>query len=164
MDTVLKVHFLGVRGSTPCAGPDYVTYGGHTSCVMVEADGQLFIFDAGSGIVNASSYGLKNPGKTTHLFFSHTHLDHILGLPFYIPFWKADHTVNMYAGHLAPYGGIHDFFAYTLTEPLFPIPFTAFPANVVCNDFIAGASYVFDKIRIDSFSLNPTSFNFLKSG
>ena len=31
----MRVQLLGVRGSTPAPGPDFVRYGGHTSCVAV---------------------------------------------------------------------------------------------------------------------------------
>ena len=46
----LKVRFWGVRGSISCAGPEYVRYGGNTSCLEVTAGGRRLIFDAGSGI------------------------------------------------------------------------------------------------------------------
>ena len=151
---MMKVHFLGVRGSTPCADNRFSQYGGHTSCVLVEVDDSIFIFDAGSGIVNASGIALQLAKKECHLFFSHVHLDHIMGLPFFAPLWFKDYTVNIRAGSLAKYGGIKDFFTRTLTEPLFPIPFAAFPGNIQCEDFTPGHMYTLGNSQIDTFGLN----------
>ncbi|MES2252705.1 MAG: MBL fold metallo-hydrolase [Pseudomonadota bacterium] len=155
---MIKVHFLGVRGSTPCADTRYSQYGGHTSCILVEADGGVFIFDAGSGIVNASAIALQQPDRECHLFFSHVHLDHIMGFPFFAPLWFKDYTVNIRAGSLGAYGGIKDFFTRTLKEPLFPVPFTAFTGNaagnIKCEDFVAGQTYMLGNVRIDTFPLN----------
>ncbi len=151
---MIKIHFLGVRGSTPCCDSRYSQYGGHTSCVLVEANNQIYIFDAGSGIINASAIGLNHPEKLTNLFFSHVHLDHMMGLPFYFPFWKPDHHINIHAGSLARYGGIEAFLKRILCEPLFPVPFTAFPAQIVCSDFVAGHKHIFGPVTISTFELN----------
>ena len=83
--------FWGTRGSIPTPGRITEKYGGNTPCVSVESHGQYIIFDAGSGIRN---YGLElnNSGLGTDtdplslcLFLSHTHWDHIQGLPFFNP-------------------------------------------------------------------------------
>ena len=86
----MKVTFWGVRGSIPSPGKDTVKVGGNTSCVSVEADdGTLIIFDAGTGIrllgCSLMQQGFGQGGKVGHLFFSHTHWDHIQGFPFFIP-------------------------------------------------------------------------------
>ena len=48
----MKVKFWGVRGSTPCPGPDTVRIGGNTSCIELRygKTDELIIIDAGSGI------------------------------------------------------------------------------------------------------------------
>jgi phosphoribosyl 1,2-cyclic phosphodiesterase len=82
------VRFWGVRGSIPTPGPSTSFYGGNTSCVEVEADGETIILDAGSGI---RPLGLNLMGRAAgkplnlHLLISHTHWDHIQGLPFFVP-------------------------------------------------------------------------------
>lgn len=86
----MKVTFWGVRGSIPCPGRDTVEVGGNTACVSVEADdGTLIIFDAGTGIrllgYKLLQGGFNQGGKVGHLFFSHTHWDHIQGFPFFTP-------------------------------------------------------------------------------
>jgi phosphoribosyl 1,2-cyclic phosphodiesterase len=82
------VRFWGVRGSIPTPGPATSFYGGNTSCVEVEADGEIIILDAGSGIrplgLNLMARSAGKP-LNLHLIISHTHWDHIQGLPFFVP-------------------------------------------------------------------------------
>ena len=86
----MKLTFWGVRGSIPSPGEDTAQVGGNTSCISIEADdGTLLIFDAGTGIRLLGNYLLQQGygagGKIGHLFFSHTHWDHIQGFPFFAP-------------------------------------------------------------------------------
>ncbi|MBD3307414.1 MBL fold metallo-hydrolase [candidate division KSB3 bacterium] len=86
----MKVTFWGVRGSIPTPGKKTVDVGGNTACVSINADdGTLLIFDAGTGIRSLGLRLMKDDfgqgGKVGHLFFSHTHWDHIQGFPFFIP-------------------------------------------------------------------------------
>lgn len=86
----MKVKFWGVRGSIPTPGPQTVEVGGNTSCVEVRTDdNQLLIFDAGTGIrllgLSLMEEGFDKGGRVGHIFFSHTHWDHIQGFPFFAP-------------------------------------------------------------------------------
>lgn len=86
----MKVKFWGVRGSIPSPGKETVEIGGNTACVEVRTDdGILIIFDAGTGIRKLGLSLLEETfckgGKVGHLFFSHTHWDHIQGFPFFAP-------------------------------------------------------------------------------
>jgi phosphoribosyl 1,2-cyclic phosphodiesterase len=84
----MKVKFWGVRGSFPVPGPHTVRVGGNTACVEVQtADREVLILDAGMGI---RLLGLDLALRSTErligvLLFSHTHWDHIQGLPFFPP-------------------------------------------------------------------------------
>jgi len=87
----MKVTFWGVRGSIPTPGLETVRTGGNTPCVEVRTpDGDLIILDAGTGI---RPLGLAlqegQPSRMIgHIFLSHTHWDHIQGLPFFSPAWR----------------------------------------------------------------------------
>ena len=84
----LAVRFWGVRGSTPSPGPETAGYGGNTSCVELRVGNEMLVLDAGSGIRRLGlALALELAGKslTTTLLISHTHWDHIQGLPFFRP-------------------------------------------------------------------------------
>ncbi|MBU0486174.1 MAG: MBL fold metallo-hydrolase [Proteobacteria bacterium] len=87
----MKIKFWGVRGSIPCPGSKTVRYGGNTPCVELrfKDTDRLIIIDAGSGIRELGNFIMghdlpKGPIKT-ELFLTHTHWDHIMGFPFFVP-------------------------------------------------------------------------------
>ena len=150
-----SVTFLGVRGTVPCCEKKYQEYGGHTSCILMEIDDHVLLFDAGSGIATANQYIKNKAQKNIHLFFSHVHLDYILGLPACEALWSEQKNFHIYAGTLEPYGGIQCFLEKTFSAPLFPIDFKNFPANITYLDFNAGDSIqLSDGIKIDTCALN----------
>lgn len=80
------------------------TYGGNTSCVTVNDEENLIILDAGTGIRNLGNELLSGKFfnsriREYNLFFSHLHLDHINGLPFFAPVHFKDVKLNFYAHH-----------------------------------------------------------------
>src|SRR3954462_4635056 len=85
------VRFWGVRGSIPTPGPSTVKYGGNTSCIEIRADDEIIILDGGTGL-RALGRKLVNEfdGKplSLTLLLTHTHWDHIQGLPFFMPFYE----------------------------------------------------------------------------
>ncbi|MBN1484249.1 MAG: MBL fold metallo-hydrolase [Chloroflexia bacterium] len=84
----MKVTFWGVRGSIPAPGPETVKVGGNTSCTEIRTpDGDLLILDAGTGIRPLGLHLSQIPRCRLigHIFLSHTHWDHIQGLPFFEP-------------------------------------------------------------------------------
>ena len=96
----MKVRFWGVRGSIPAPGPETNRYGGNTSCVSVECDGQLFICDMGTGITGLGGQLLgadmgKGKGEATVLL-SHAHWDHIQGFPFFPPVFIPGNRFHIY--------------------------------------------------------------------
>ena len=74
-----KVTLLGVRGSVPVSGAAYERYGGATTCIMLELNGQRLIIDAGSGLVRLSGEALQE--EMLPLILTHAHVDHLIGLP-----------------------------------------------------------------------------------
>ena len=139
MSAVMRIRFWGVRGSIPCPGPDTVRYGGNTPCVEVRCGDRVLIFDAGTGI-RALGQTLINAGMAadTDIFFSHCHLDHVIGLPFYAPLFTAGNRVHLWGGHLEGHSGIEEAVRKVMSFPLFPIDVETFRAHLQFHDFTAG--------------------------
>lgn len=79
----MRVHVLGVRGSTPAAGPDFARYGGDTSCLALARDGEApsLVLDAGTGLRGLGAL-LGGEAFRGALLLGHLHWDHTQGLPF----------------------------------------------------------------------------------
>ena len=87
----MRVVFLGVRGSVCSPGPDFVRYGGNTSCLALSPGPDAvptLLLDAGTGIRTATSMLHGKPFRGT-ILVSHVHWDHVQGLPFFMPVLQA---------------------------------------------------------------------------
>lgn len=139
----LVVKFWGVRGSTPCPGARYLRYGGNTSCVEVTCvDGDQehrLILDAGTGL-RELGLRLAEAGRPIDcdLLLTHTHLDHISGLPFFGPIYDPKNRFVLWAGHLAPQRTLDRVLHEFMADPVFPVPPSIFPSQVVYQDYVAG--------------------------
>ena len=97
----------GARGSLPRLSEGQLRHGGNTVCLEVMHPGdEWVILDAGTGIANLGDHILSTAkGGTIHLFLSHYHWDHIMGLPFFGPVYGAGFDIRLYGlqggkGHL----------------------------------------------------------------
>jgi phosphoribosyl 1,2-cyclic phosphodiesterase len=95
----MTVRFRGVRGSIPAPAPENMRYGGNTSCVEIRFGDQLLILDAGSGIRLLGDELLlsaqSSPIEAT-LLLSHSHWDHIQGLPFFAPGYSPKNRITVF--------------------------------------------------------------------
>jgi phosphoribosyl 1,2-cyclic phosphodiesterase len=137
-DADLTVRFWGVRGSIACSGPATARYGGNTSSLEVRCGGRMVLFDAGSGIRYLGNQLVGGGPVDTDLFFTHTHFDHVCGLPFFKPFFQPRNTIRMWAGHLAGRMTLQRVLNEFMMSPLFPVPPEIFRAEVSYRDFDAG--------------------------
>lgn len=101
----MKVKFWGVRGSIASPGPATARYGGNTTCIEVRTDeNDLIILDAGTGIFPLAQSLLKDMPITANIFNTHSHWDHIQGLPFFVPIFIPGNLVRLY-GAFNPVAG-----------------------------------------------------------
>lgn len=98
MDSVnLIITFWGVRGSRPVPGCNTLKYGGNTPCVQIQIGQHLLIMDAGTGICELGQQLAASPQPVYgDIFITHTHWDHIQGLPFFSPAFQGTNRFNLY--------------------------------------------------------------------
>ncbi|NMM45024.1 MBL fold metallo-hydrolase [Rhodospirillaceae bacterium KN72] len=136
------VKFWGTRGSIACSGPDTIRYGGNTSCLEVMCGKRRLVFDGGTGLrklgrVIAQEI-FQNGPQEIDLFLTHTHLDHIIGLPFFVPFHLPGNNPRLWAGNLLPDRTLRGTLSEMMQAPLFPVPPETFRAKVEFRDFECG--------------------------
>jgi len=118
----VRLTFLGVRGSTPASGPDFVRYGGHTSCVVVAHDAvsrPTLALDAGTGLRQLTPL-LEGASYTGSILLSHLHWDHVQGVPFFGAGDKDDARVDVFLPAQDGLSG-RDLVAQFMSPPAFPI-------------------------------------------
>lgn len=135
-----SVRFWGVRGSIAAPGPSTVRYGGNTACLEVRCGDRLLIFDAGTGIRALGDRLVKSGPVELDLFFTHTHFDHICGLPFFAPAYAAQNRLRLWAGHLPPGQTLRNVVSALMSAPLFPVPVEIMSATIEFHAFVAGAT------------------------
>src|SRR4030095_1890137 len=134
----LKVRFWGVRGSISCSGAEYTRYGGNTSCLEVTAGGRRLIFDAGTGMRPLGLELARQAPIDIDIYFTHTHLDHIIGLTFFAPLFEKRNSVRLWAGHLQGSHALKKVVSNLMQAPLYPVTLEVFQARVEFSEFKSG--------------------------
>ena len=114
-----SVRFWGVRGSIATSDAGTLRYGGNTSSLEVRCGDRLLLFDAGTGIrYLGNSLCASGAPVDADLFLTHTHFDHISGIPFFVPFFVPGNQFRMWAGHLLPEQNIRAVLCELMMAPL----------------------------------------------
>jgi phosphoribosyl 1,2-cyclic phosphodiesterase/DNA-binding response OmpR family regulator len=151
----MHVRFWGTRGSIAKPGSGTVRYGGNTSCVEIRSDsGTLVILDCGTGLQNLGQELIRETSDavTGHILISHTHWDHIQGIPFFEPFFIPGNEWDIFA----PRGlnqSLKDVLAGQMEYTYFPITLDAFGSAIRYHDILEG-SFSIDGIQVRSQYLN----------
>jgi phosphoribosyl 1,2-cyclic phosphodiesterase len=148
---IIRCH--GARGSIPVSGPKYVRYGGDTTCIEIRTrNDEVIIVDAGSGIRRLGNRLLEEEKYHYHLIFTHSHLDHILGFPFFKPIYREEATIHL-MGCPTTQGNIQKLLGKAMSAPLFPIQFDALLATID-YDVECRFDYQIDSIKIYPINLS----------
>lgn len=130
-----SVTILGARGSVPVSGREFLRYGGATTCILVRLAGQCAVLDAGTGLLRLPDF-LQDGERRVPLLLSHSHADHLLGLPMCPLLFQPDFQMDLYA---APRNGLdaeHQTRAL-LSPPLWPVGPERLPSPPVFHDLPA---------------------------
>jgi phosphoribosyl 1,2-cyclic phosphodiesterase len=130
----MKFTFWGVRGSIPSPGPRTVRYGGNTTCIEVRTDDDtLIIIDGGTGIfpLAQSLVASKQRPILANIFITHSHWDHIHGLPFFSPLFIKGSRVRLHGAIDPDTGnGIEHVMGVQLQNSYFPVSETQMDATI----------------------------------
>ncbi len=132
------VRFWGVRGSIATPGPATARYGGNTSSIEVRCGGRPLMLDAGTGLRYLGAKLLAEAPLNADIFFTHTHFDHVCGLPFFKPFFQPQNNFRLWAGPLGGGMTLHSVLRELMMAPLFPVPPEIFKAGIEYRDFKGG--------------------------
>ena len=127
-----RVKFWGVRGSIPSPGPGTVHFGGNTTCVEIRTGGEIIILDAGTGLRGlgrelSDEFG-DQPLYLT-LLLTHTHWDHIQGLPFFRPLYQPQCRLRI-LGYEGARKSLVNVLSSQMESPYFPVLFDELPGNI----------------------------------
>lgn len=137
MEKNIKIKLWGVRGSTPCANPENMRYGGNTSCIQIDVPGRddLIIADCGTGFRNlGNNLNDGNNEITGYIFITHPHWDHLQGFPFFKPFYNSNNRFDVY---MPPQddAGCRDILQGHLSNTFFPVSIDMLEAELNCYTF-----------------------------
>jgi len=158
----MKLRFWGVRGSIPSPGPKTARYGGNTTCLEVWTDdGELIILDAGTGIFPLAQTLLAKMPVHAHIFNTHSHWDHIQGLPFFIPLFVPGNQVTIY-GASDPISGnsIEEILQAQLQYRFFPIRESELNAKIEYVSLKEGESVNIGNALVTPVLMNHPVVNF----
>jgi len=151
----MNLKFWGTRGSIPVPGKGTIRYGGNTPCVeIISSDNNLFIFDAGTGIRELGDKIItQNIFKEINIFITHTHWDHIHGLPFFRPLYNKNYKINIYA-----YGIDQSDIGRILDDQMqpffFPVNSDELQAEIQLNRLSTEETLSIGDITVEMISLN----------
>jgi phosphoribosyl 1,2-cyclic phosphodiesterase len=154
LESQFKIHFWGVRGSIACPGAATLRYGGNTPCVEMLVDGHRLIFDAGTGIYVLGQSLLAHLPVNGHLFFSHSHWDHIQGFPFFSPAFMAGNEFDIYGATMPSGMTIEQRLSDQMMQPNFPVPLQVMNANLRFHNLEYG-----DRVRLGDVTVETGLLN-----
>jgi phosphoribosyl 1,2-cyclic phosphodiesterase len=157
----MKIKFWGVRGSIATPGRETIKYGGDTACIEVRVDGELIILDAGTGIRRLGLELVNEFGNRpieTHIIITHTHLDHIQGLLFFIPAFMPQNKITIYGCEDAN-KSMKRLLAVLMAKEYFPVSLDQMEAEIQFVELSQG-KFSIGKVQAEAMFMNHPGLAF----
>jgi len=154
--------FRGVRGSIASPGPKTMKYGGNTTCIEVRGDNnEIIILDAGTGIYPLAQTLLTELPITCNIFISHTHWDHIQGLPFFIPLFIQGNKITIH-GPADPITQreISEVLNRQMEYAYFPIREAELNAKIEYVSLIDRQAFAIGSVKVENILMNHPVINY----
>ncbi len=151
----MQVKFWGTRGSIAKPGATTIRYGGNTSCIEVRSDaGTLVVIDCGTGshALGQALCADQDGPRSGHLLISHTHWDHIQGIPFFAPLFVPGWKWDIY-GPRGLSSGLRATLAGQMEHTYFPVSIDELAARISYHDLVEGQLNIGD-IKVTTHYLN----------
>jgi phosphoribosyl 1,2-cyclic phosphodiesterase len=133
-ESVVKLRFWGVRGTTPALDKATLRYGGNTPCLeLTTPGGTRVILDCGTGLRMLGRYLESAPESRrveSYVFVTHYHWDHIQGIPFFLPLYSEQNRFHFYSFRSEYLGrdSLKRVFEAQMAQPYFPVDISAMSA------------------------------------
>ena len=151
----MRIRILGTRGGIQASGSNYDKYGGDTSCFHVSDGDNYIILDGGSGLRKLSP-SMVASDKESIILLTHFHMDHIIGIPFFTPFFNKDYKFVVYGPKDTP-DEVYNSVNGILHKDYFPINIENFQSDISFNTFIEGQKLSYKSFNIEAIWVNHSS-------
>jgi phosphoribosyl 1,2-cyclic phosphodiesterase len=135
-----NLRFWGARGSIPVPGERTVRYGGNTACIEIRAGPNLIIVDCGSGAYALGADLLERGVQSAELLITHTHLDHLLGFPFFKPAYDPSFRLRCWSARQQGHEGLEQTLRAFVDEAFSPAGVMAAVNNCTFEEFSPGGA------------------------
>tara|TARA_Y100001968_G_scaffold305026_1_gene320548 strand:+ start:97 stop:912 length:816 start_codon:yes stop_codon:yes gene_type:complete len=132
-----------------------VRYGGNTTCIEVRCDDQVIVIDTGTGARRLGSQLLAEAYGEMELvlFYSHLHMDHIQGFPFFTPIYEPTTTIHIYSGPPAE-STTRGVLTTQMADPSFPVPLEHLRSTLLFHHIERGDTVKLGKVEVQTCELN----------
>jgi HD-GYP domain-containing protein (c-di-GMP phosphodiesterase class II)/phosphoribosyl 1,2-cyclic phosphodiesterase len=155
----MVINFWGTRGSIPVAETEKLYYGGNTTCYEVITDKAHIIIDAGTGIRELGDE-VQKTGESLDcaLLITHTHWDHIQGIPFFSPVYLKGNNITIYAA-ASQIKYVKEAFGTLLDQRYHPVTLTQLKSNIVFKEFIPGEAFKIKDVTVNTCMTHHPAIN-----
>jgi len=154
----MRIRCWGSRGSIAVSGPEYLVYGGDTTCLEIRSkNDEIIIIDAGTGLRRLGNSLTAQERTRFHFLFTHAHWDHLMGFPFFKPLFNPQAVLHMHGCPFSqPY--VEKIVSRVMAPPNFPLG----PSDIkAALEYEAACPMEFS---IDTISITPIALNHPNQG